>query len=330
MEDKLEEVIRQYPFRVKSKKRTRGALLLDTGEGTLLLKDYGASPSRIELEEDLKRHLSEQGYSYIDITIKNVNGEYRTRDKYGKYWVVRRWYQGGECDIHDADSVCKAAAHLGRIHQLMQMPTLQNSVLSQGEELPEELERHNRELKRVRSYIRGKRQKNEMEICLLNSFPEFYQQACLAQSLLQECGYEQLWQDTMEQGRVRHGNYTYHNVMFGENDVITTGFEKAEIGLQITDLYSFLRKVMEKNEWCWPLGEQMIHAYESQRCLEDSKKKTLYVLLLYPYKYWKLVNFYYNGRKSWIPAKNLEKLVRIRKQEEERLKFLDQAKTLLF
>ncbi len=330
MEDKLEEVIRQYPVQVRGKKRTRGAILLDSDQGMLLLKEYNVSPARIEFEEKLKAHLELQGYSRVDVTRKNRNGEYRTRDNYGNYWVIRQWYTGEECNIRDETAVQRGAAHLGRLHRLLQIPGQKEEAFYQSEGIPQEMERHNREMKRVRSYIRSKKKKNEMEICLLNSFPIFYQQACMAQTLLQDSDYEQLWEDTLRQGRVRHGNYTYHNILFSGEEIITTSFERAEIGIQVVDLYGFLRKVMEKNGWNWELGSQLIAAYQGERPLESREKKLLYILLLYPQKYWKLVNFYYNGRKSWLPAKNLEKLMRIRGQEEERVKFLNEAKKLLF
>lgn len=330
MEDKLEEILKQYPFQVLAKRRTRGGFLLETSQGLRLLKEYQSSLSRLEFEERIKSRLVQQGYQELDITYKNNKEEYFTKDAYRNNWIVRQWYTGTECDIKDTKAVLKCAGHLGRIHRMMHLGQTQETDYCQKESLKEEMERHNRELKRVRGYIRGKKQKNEMEICLLNSFDVFYQQACLAQTLLQESSYDDIWEKTMSQGRICHGNYTYHNVLFTEEGVVTTHFDKTEIGLQIRDLYDFLRKVMEKNGWKSELGCKMIQAYQKERSFEDGEGAILYTLLLYPEKYWKLVNFYYNGRKSWMPAKNLEKLLRIRAQQEERMEFLKEVKGLLF
>ena len=38
------------------------------------------------------------------------------------------------------------------------------------------------------------------------------------------------------------------------------------------------------------------------------------------------MNFYYNSGKSWIPGKNLEKLIRIKEQEKEKTDFLETFK----
>lgn len=329
MEDKLEEILKQYPFQVKARRRTRGAFLLETDQGLCLLKECQASLPRLEFEERVKNKLMEKGYKELDITYKNNRGEYFTKDSYRNNWVVKQWYYGNECDIRDVKSVLRCAAHLGRLHRLLRLGESLESDYRQKESLKAEMERHNRELKRVRSYIRSKKQKNEMEICLLNSFDIFYQQACMAHTLLQESGYELLWEKTLEQGRVCHGSYSYHNVLFSGQEIVTTHFDRSEIGIQIRDLYDFLRKVMEKNGWESEMGRMIIEEYQRECPLEEGEGTVLYTLLLYPEKYWKLVNFYYNGRKSWMPAKNLEKLLKIRTQEEERSGFLKEVKGLL-
>lgn len=330
MEDKIEEILKQYSFQVLASRRTRGGFLLETDQGIRLLKEYQGTLSRLEFEERIKNCLVEQGYGGLDITYKNKKEEYFTKDPYRNNWIVRQWHMGIECNIREDVCVLRCARHLGRIHRMMHLGQPQEGDYLQKESLKDEMERHNKELKRVRGYIRGKKQKNEMEICLLNSFDIFFQQASLAQTLLQESGYDELWEITQQQGRICHGNYTYHNVFLDGNSVITTQFERAEIGLQIRDLYDFLRKVMEKNGWKSDLGRRVIQTYQEERPLEEGEGKILYTLLLYPEKYWKLVNFYYNGRKSWMPAKNLEKLWKIRSQQEDRMTFLKEVKGLLF
>ncbi len=49
----------------------------------------------------------------------------------------------------------------------------------------------------------------------------------------------------------------------------------------------------------------------------------LYYRFAYPEKFWKIVNFYYNSGKAWIPGRNREKLENLLRQEEEKKAFLD-------
>jgi len=44
----------------------------------------------------------------------------------------------------------------------------------------------------------------------------------------------------------------------------------------------------------------------------------LMLMLSYPEKFWKVANQYYNNRKSWIPEKNMQKLLQTMDQAEKK------------
>ena len=88
------------------------------------------------------------------------------------------------------------------------------------------------------------------------------------------------------------------------------------------DLYLLLRKLLEKCEWDTEWGRVLLAAYESVRPLKPYERQDLFYRLSYPEKLWKIVNFYYNSGKAWIPEKNQEKLDRLLEQEAARKKFL--------
>lgn len=51
-----------------------------------------------------------------------------------------------------------------------------------------------------------------------------------------------------------HGDYNYHNILILPGDTAITNFEHMRIGIQVQDLYYFLRKAMEKYRWKQKLG----------------------------------------------------------------------------
>lgn len=297
-----------------------------------MAKMYTASRKRLLFEEEVKAALISAGYVNVDYAVKNIDGELLTDDGSGNKWLVKKWYNGVECDIKDIKKIMLASSNMAVIHKLMVIgreDDIQPPVKTNKLDIEALFLRHNKEIKKVHGYIREKRQKNEMEICLLNSYKNFSRQGIMAEEFLKESGYSSLCNEAVSQGRVLHGSYNYHNIILSGEQVITTNFEKSDIGLQVIDLYDFIRKVMEKNSWNMDIGINAIEAYRKERELGTEERKVLYALLLYPEKYWKLVNFYYNGKKSWMSAKNFEKLKRICSQEEERHKFLKEVKRLL-
>ena len=69
-----------------------------------------------------------------------------------------------------------------------------------------------------------------------------------------------------------------------------------------------------------------MQTYEKIRHMEKEEYRKLYYRLAYPEKFWKVVNFYYNSGKAWIPDKNMEKLLRITGQEKSKQQFLESFK----
>lgn len=334
MEEKIEEIVKQYPIQLIGKRRIRGAILLEAKEGLFTLVHYKESARKLAFQEQVKQVLVEQGYPFVDVGIPNSSQELLTRDSMGNRWILKRWYLGRECNLHEENDIYQATEHLAKLHTMMLCP--ENGTEIAEEEIPEEkdlevlLERHMREMKRVYNYIRSKKKRNEMEICILNLFQKFYDQAGFANMYISEIDYRSLFYQCLKERRVYHGSYNYHNIIFQDTQIITTNFDKADMGIQIVDLYDFLRKIMEKNGWDTCQGVKILDIYQKVRPLEKREAKLLYVLLLFPEKFWKQINFYYNGKKSWMSVKNYDKLLKIENQEEARRNFLKEAKGLLF
>ena len=95
----------------------------------------------------------------------------------------------------------------------------------------------------------------------------------------------------------------------------------------MADLYHFMRKVMEKHGWDERLGLAMTESYDKILPMDEQDRACLYYLFLYPEKYWKQLNYYYNANKAWTPAKNVEKLQNLEQQQEARNRFLERIKS---
>lgn len=353
MEDKTEEIVKQYPIHVNGKRRIRGAILFEAKEGIFTLIHCRESEKKLSFTEQIKLKLEAHGRKAIDLALKTENGSYTTRDKQGNVWILKRWFLGRECNLHDNDDVREAVQNLACLHQEFVYPaedilanTMELSTQEQDateidrlaefkrlgckKEIVGTLHRHMREMKRVYNYIRTKKQKNEMEICMLHLFPAYYEQAGEALEQMDQEPFLRLQQQSVDEGRLYHGSYNHHNVLFTEQEIAVVNFERAEFGMQIVDLYHFLRKWMEKKGWNVHSGVQMIEEYQKIRPLSDTEAKMLYLLFLFPEKFWKQIDFYYNGKKSWMSLKNYEKLKKIEAQEQDRQKFLREIKGLLF
>lgn len=331
MEDRHEEIWKQYNMAIRNVYRVRGAYILETDQGLKLYRNYEGSENKVEFEQSVKEHLYKAGYSKIDLYLRNQNGELITADSMGTKYIIKSWFNGEECNLREESDIVEASRNLANLHNYMQ--SVETGLTDQNAKyisnLGTQFDKHNRELKRVRGYIRDKKQKNEFEVCFLNVYNQFYEQGLLSLEILKESNYENLLGQCVTNNTMCHGNYIYHNILMLPGGIATTNFDKVCIGVQMFDLYCFIRKVMEKNNWNVEYGNLIIEEYDKIRTISKEELKILYVLLLYPEKFWKVTNFYYNARKSWVPRRNIQKLVSLSEQMNDKDAFLMQLEKLI-
>lgn len=344
MEEKSIEFFEKYEITVTGTARTRGAFRIDTAQGPKLLMPYSGSEARAMFEQNLLMRLREQGF-FVDGYVANKEGSYVTKDEYEESFLMKDWYFGEECNVRKSDQALLAVRHLAALHkaltgvpQVAEMPGTQ--VQEDGEDtpdkgttpgllqalpgavqksLPELFEKRNRELRRVRSFIREKKRKAYFETVYINTFPEFYEKAEAAFMQAKEQGCTETLEWAVQAGCACHGTYTHHNLLvLRDGTFATVNFDKACLGVQIADFYLFFRKLMEKTGWDRELAERMMEAYDSVRKVEKPEWRVFYLLLAYPEKFWKITNSYNSGKKSWIPQKTTEKLLAVKEQEREK------------
>lgn len=327
MKENEVSVLEQYDIDIKSTRRIRGAVLCDARQGLFVLKEMDISEKRLPMLYKLYRHLEKEGCSKVDMLLRNREEELSSISDEGVRYVVKRWYDGRECEIRREDDIVAATRNLADIHKALQAPVdfgddAQELVI-EGEDARQEYGRHNRELKKVRSFIRRKVGKGEFELAFLKHFEAMYEWAECALARLEASQYDLLLQESREKKTLTHGEYNYHNVLMAEGGIATTNFEHFHQNVQLADFYYFLRKTLEKNRWSASLGDKMLNAYSAHIPLGEREMEYLAVSLSYPEKFWKVANSYYRSSKAWISMKSVEKLEMSIRQTEEKKQFLE-------
>ena len=151
-------------------------------------------------------------------------------------------------------------------------------------------------------------------------------EADAALSELNQFDFDGLRQIGTEERTVCDADFNYHQVILNRKYTAVVNFDKMHYDIQVKDLYQFLRKVLEKNNWDSSLGTMIMDTYLSVRTLSEEERRVLYAMLTFPEKFWKISNRYYNSRKSWISSVNYDKLCRFKKTEGQRQDFLNTFK----
>lgn len=328
MQEYERNILEQYNIEVDSTRKTRGAVLCDGGQGLFLLKEVSSSENRIPVLCELYDWLADQGYANVDRIILNREGNAVSCLEDGSKYIVKRWFRGRECDMRKTSELLEAAGTLAKLHMVMQKELEQKVMMA--EHMKDVYAKHDRELKKVRRFMRKLSPKGEFEFAFLQCFDQMYQWAEAAGSLLEQSDYNKLYEESMKSNCMIHGEYNYHNILVPREEycsggVAVTNFEKFKRDVQVEDLYYFLRKVMEKHGWKERLGDNILNAYSAIKPLSEDETDYIKCRLIYPEKFWKIASSYYHSNKAWISVKSIEKLQAAIRQTKEKEKFLEQV-----
>lgn len=323
MNEKGLSVLEQYDLKIIRTFKGRGCILCETNQGLKLLKELNCYHQRVEFQNEVLNLLKNSSDFKIDGFVKTSSQELIAKDKDEYYYIVKDWYEGRECDVLNEQEILLAVKKMGKMHNTLILSKTEAVAKNKYEDLREEFEKHNKELKKVRSFIRDKNNKSNYEICFIHHFEGFWQEGSEATSRLKNSSYEAIKKYAENQGRICHGDYNHHNILIlNRGGIAIVNFDKCYIGIQTGDLYHFMRKIMEKHNWSIPLGKKMLKSYQEVRPLSEEEKENLFLRFLYPEKFWKLANHYYNSNKAWMPAKNIEKLELLVEQNRAKRQFL--------
>ncbi|MCL2718637.1 MAG: CotS family spore coat protein [Lachnospiraceae bacterium] len=319
MNDRAVSLLENYDVEVLRTWKGRGAILCETNRGTLIFKEYLGSREKVHFHDALLAHIKEKSELKIESILKTKEGTLLIDDNDGTPHILKTWFEGRECNVRDMEECKMAVKTLASLHQVSDLRDTGILIDKVPFQIDKEFDKHNKELKRVRKFLKEKGQKSDFELQLMRTYDYFLN---IALQVTEELRFF-INELKDEPGMVCHGDYQYHNILLTGGKMSLINFEKCVIDNPVRDLYLFMRKLLEKSNWSEAVGEGLVNVYIKEREMSKADHIQLYYRLAYPEKFWKIVNFYYNSGKAWISGKNLEKLEKLINQEKEKQKFLE-------
>lgn len=324
MNDRCVSLLENYDIEVLRTWKGRGAILCEAKEGSFIFKEYAGNKEKAVFQDAVLSMVRDRGFENVESILKNKEQELLTQDQDGTCYILKTCFDGRECNVRDLRECSQAAEILAEFHKASRM---KEPLPGAGRSRPAHMEfdKHNKELKRVRKYLKDRSQKTDFEIFLMRNYDYFLNQAIQVTEELRQLQNVESLSDGRE--FVCHGDYQHHNIFFCKEGIRLINFEKCICDNPVRDLYLFMRKLLEKNNWAENTGFDLVNFYHKIRTMEEKEYRQLYYRLAYPEKFWKIVNFYFNSGKAWIPGKNLEKLKKVTEQEKDKQLFLEKFKS---
>lgn len=326
MNERSLTVLEQYDIECQDVFHGRDSFICRTNKGRKLLYPFHGSDERAELLYNLQLNRKTNGERFVDLPVALKEGGFVSVDMYGNRFMLKDWVETAECDISDVFQLEEAMKALAGFHKSFRMegqPELCEKYADNESSLPVMAMKHNREISKVLKYIRSKNNKTKFEFSFLHVAEAFLEQGKEIASLASEKNLEALFKDAIIQGCFSHGDFSHHEVLIADRTAFVIHPEHFQCTVQIEDLAHIMRKVLEKNDWDMQIGERMLDTYDRKKPLNDQERLFLKLRLAYPEKFWKLANRYFNSKKSWVSARQEEKLEKLIEQDKKKLLFIE-------
>lgn len=323
MNDRAVNLLENYDIEVLRTAKGRGAILCEAKQGYYIFKEYSGPQSKLKVQDEVLKTVSKECKVPVEQLVTTKEGELFVKDGEQTAYILKSYFSGRECNVRDMEDCRQAMRTLARLHKVMRIPVEHCEDFCQVFRIDAEYEKHNKELRKVRRFLRERSQKTDFELFLLGHYDFFLEKAIQVTEELLSYDMEKECMHTLAQGYICHGDYQYHNLLKNDKKMAVINFEKIVRDNPVRDLYLFLRKLLEKNNWNTELGSELISVYQKENPLSAHDCVQLYYRFAYPEKFWKIVNFYYNSGKAWIPEKNMEKLRKVIEGERNKQEFLD-------
>lgn len=319
MNDRAVSLFDNYEIEIIRTWKGRGAILCESDKGLLILKEYNGPANKIIFQDTLLNHIKESGFFAAETILRSRDGELIVYDQDKVPYVVKSYFEGRECNNREPDECTRAVRLLARLHNCADLSGWEDLDSQPIFHIEKEYEKHDRELKKVRRFLREKSQKTAFEIYLMEHYDYFLDTALRVTNEMRAYTNDE---NKEKFPIVCHGDYQYHNIIQTTGGMALINFEKCVRDNPMRDLYLFMRKLLEKNNWSQTLADTLLNSYDAERTLTGKDYEQLYYRFSYPEKFWKIANFYYNSGKAWIPGRNMEKLEKLFAQEEAKKEFL--------
>lgn len=345
MEGTLQQIIEElYGIEISEAVQTyRGILfaLKNAPERRFILRASGCPAHRTAFTYAALRYLYERGFTGTELYLLSAEGlPYVFMGN--SVFVAVPVLNGRECSIENCAELERAAAVLARMHGASEGFTEQTAAAlvrsyireEQAAEpwtlrieagrLPGLFAHRTSELQRFQRM--AKKSANRFDCAYSEIAEENIQRANAICEALSSGVYAKALSCCLRLGGICHKDYTAHNVLFGNGETYVVNFDQCAIDLPICDLANLIKRRMRRCGWNVEDARRIVAAYNRVRPLSSEESVLLRLLLAFPQKLWRVVNKYYNSKRTWCEKSCLIKLSEIRAEQSKLDAFLEALK----
>lgn len=317
-----------YEFDIKDMVASRDGFIIRSSDGKKFLKKSLIAPERVLFVHGAKEHLYNNGFQCIDRFCCTKSGSpYFLLD--GICYTVSEFIEGRECNFDNREDVALSSRALAALHNasLGYIPPAGARIQDDIGKIPLYFSKRLEELRKLKK--NAAKGKSRFDHLFLQYFDQFYNMGEYVLSQITESCYEALSEKARKDGGFCHHDYTYHNIIFNNDDISIINFDYCCFELKVYDIANLLRRKMRKCNWDISDAAEIIREYRKVGSISDEEFLIMKYILLFPQKFWRVANRFYNTRRSWSERSFLSRLQEVVDEMEFHRKFMDRYEEII-
>lgn len=292
------EIAENYGMEVKNLFPYKDTFMIVTAQGRKVIKKIPFSLDRLKFVHGAKEHLALNGFTGTDRYICTLSGNPGFIYNNCCY-TLTEFSEGRESNFDNDNDVKRAAFALADLHKASRGYVAPADCKVQDDigKLPGFFSKRLDDIRKMKKQARkGKSRFDQLFLQYADYFIE------LGEKALQELelsNYSGIAETTRREGLFCHHDYTHHNILMENEKVIVTNFDYCCHELRVYDIANFIRRKMRKCDWDISKAELIVQSYNSVEVLSKEELEVMKIILRFPQKFWRVVNRYYNSRRSW-------------------------------
>jgi len=317
----------KYGFEITSLTPFKDAYILNTPAGRKLLKKSLLSPERLLFVHGAKEHLFKNGFANTDRYLCTKDG-LPYFEVGSDIYTLTDFIEGNECNFGDRGDIMLASRILANLHKASRGYAPPQNCIPRDDlgKLPFFYQKRLEEIKKLTKV--AKKGRSKFDYMFLDCVDYFYSEGEEAISHFPDSRYGELVKAARQERGFCHHDYTHHNIVVSGSGITVVNFDFCCFELKAYDLANLLRRKMRKCNWDINEAGIIINEYRSIESLSSDEFILMKLMLQFPHKFWRIINKYYNSKRSWSERSFIIRLQEVIEESTYHRQFLSRFDSL--
>ena len=297
MKEIAEKIRDNFNIDVSNISPFRDNYIIYSNSKKILLKKVLMSPERICFIHNAKKHLMKNNFQCLDEYLLSKNDEPYIKINNTLY-TLTPIIDGIEINFEKSDDVINSSYLLANFHKFSRGFFLPENTFVKDElgKLPSVYKKRLNEIKKVKKIASST--KTKFDYLLLEYIDYFFNLGTKVIDKLEKSNYMDLVHKTKKEGSFCHHEFTHNNIINNNGIYFLINFEFCCYELKIYDLCNLIKRKLRKCNWDIKEAKKILDFYQEKIPLSNDEFYIMKLMIMFPQKFWRVINSYYNSKKN--------------------------------